>query len=148
MHWNPTHEVARQRAPFTGLLRLPPRTVLAAICVLVLAACDGVGDDDVAETVDATWSTDASEYRDEGERIAFVCPPDGEPDTVWGTDVYTTDSSVCTAAVHAGLITFDEGGDVVIEIRPGEDEYESSERNGVRSRGWEQWGVSFVFPAA
>jgi hypothetical protein len=66
-------------------------------------------------------------------------------DTVWGTDTYTDDSSVCTAAVHAGLITLASGGPVTFEMRPGLDSYEASTRNGIASRSWGVWSSSFVF---
>ncbi|MGZ8474813.1 MAG: LCCL domain-containing protein [Candidatus Limnocylindria bacterium] len=79
-----------------------------------------------------------------GQEVDYVCPPGGTPGSSWGTDVYTDDSSVCTAAVHAGAITVEEGGIVTIEIRPGQDAYEASERNGIASRAWGLWGGSFV----
>ena len=79
-----------------------------------------------------------------GQQFEFECPPGGEYDTIWGTDVYTDDSSVCTAAVHAGVITLEDPGTVTIEIRPGEDSYEESERNGVTSQPYPAWGGSFV----
>ena len=50
----------------------------------------------------------------------YVCPPEGQAYTVWGTEIYTDDSSVCTAAVHAGLINFENGGEVFIAVRGGE----------------------------
>jgi hypothetical protein len=58
--------------------------------------------------------------------------------------VYTDDSSVCTAAVHAGAITFEQGGTIRIEIAPGEEAYEPSDRNGVESLAYGPWGGSFV----
>ncbi len=75
----------------------------------------------------------------------FVCPANGDLGSVWGTDTYTDDSSVCTAAVHAGLITQAGGGIVVIEIRPGESSYAASSRNGVDSQSYGPWAHSFVF---
>jgi len=91
------------------------------------------------------WRANATPHRGmDGEQFEYECPAGGEPDTVWGTDVYTDDSSVCTAAVHVGLITLEEGGTVTIEIRPGEDSYESSERNGIESSPYPAWGGSFV----
>jgi len=93
------------------------------------------------------WSLNAVEHRaQEGEEFTYDCPPADESrlDTVWGTDVYTDDSSVCTAAVHAGAITIEDGGEVTIEIRPGEDEYEGSEQNGIESSPYGPWGGSFV----
>ena len=67
---------------------------------------------------------------------------------MWGTDTYTDDSSVCIAAVHAGLITEDEGGRVVIEIAPGEESYTGSEANGITSTDYGSWSGSFTFPRA
>ena len=91
------------------------------------------------------WRANATPHRGmDGQQFEYECPAGGEPDTVWGTDVYTDDSSVCTAAVHVGLITLEEGGTVTIEIRPGEDSYESSERNGIETSPYPAWGGSFV----
>lgn len=83
--------------------------------------------------------------REVGARFLFTCPTAGFNSFLWGTDTYTTGSSVCTAAVHAGLITFAAGGSVVIEIRPGQDSYVGSQRNGVTSSDQGAWDRSFVF---
>ena len=64
---------------------------------------------------------------------------------IWGTDTYTDDSSVCTAAVHSGAISLAAGGTVTIEIRPGLDAYRSSTRNGITSVPYGSWHGSFVF---
>jgi hypothetical protein len=90
------------------------------------------------------WTTDATAYEDQLEqRIRFDCPGGGTADSVWGTDTYTTDSSVCTAAVHAGKISFEDGGKVVIVIRPGETLYAGTERHGVTSSSWNSHKASF-----
>lgn len=107
---------------------------------------EGTGAPD-EEAPDVSWDLNAGQYRGEdGKRVAFLCPPDGEIGTVWGTDTYTDDSSVCTAAVHAGIINPVEGGRVVIEIAPGEEEYQGSEANGVESQDYGSWDGSFTFP--
>lgn len=109
---------------------------------------EGTGAPD-EEAPDVDWALDASRYRGEdGTRIAFLCPPDGEVGSVWGTETYTDDSSVCSAAVHAGVINPVEGGRVVIEIAPGEETYEGTEANGVTSQGYGSWDGSFTFPKA
>jgi ABC-type transport system substrate-binding protein len=90
------------------------------------------------------WDAEAGQHRgQDGEQFDYECPPNGEPRTVWGTDIYTDDSSVCTAAVHVGVITLEDGGDVTIEIRPGEDSYDGSERNGITTLDYPSWGGSF-----
>jgi hypothetical protein len=79
-------------------------------------------------------------------RHAFWCPPGGEPGGLSGTDIYTADSSPCTAAAHTGHITLEKGGSIVIEVRPGETtSYVGSERNGISSTGFAPMsGWSFV----
>ena len=96
--------------------------------------------------VSVYWNTNASGIvRNVGDTAVVDCPPNGTADTVWGTDVYTDDSSICNAAVHVGLISFRQGGRVTIQKRPGQDSYSGSRRNGVDSQVYGRWGGSFVF---
>lgn len=93
-----------------------------------------------------SWATDATAQRGQnGTRITRNCPANGTANAVWGTGAYTDDSSICTAAVHAGLISFTNGGVVTYEIRPGQDIYGASTRNGVTTRAYGYWHGSFVF---
>jgi len=64
--------------------------------------------------------------------------------SVWGTEVYTDDSRICRAAVHAGVIG-NRGGVVTLDMRRGRSSYDGSRRNGVRSRNYGRWQGSFVF---
>ncbi|HEX5754671.1 MAG TPA: LCCL domain-containing protein [Archangium sp.] len=66
---------------------------------------------------------------------------------VWGTDVYTDDSSLCRAALHAGAVS-PVGGLVVATIAPGQDNYSGSSRNGVGSFPFSNWYGSFSVAAA
>jgi hypothetical protein len=63
--------------------------------------------------------------------------------SLWGSDVYTADSSVSAAAVHAGILHDGERGMVKISILAGRDHYEGSDRNGVSSAAWAKWDQSF-----
>lgn len=93
-----------------------------------------------------SWPATAQSHADRiGERLTYQCPPDGVSWFIYGTDVYTSDSSVCTAAVHMGLITFAQGGVVTIEMRPGQDSYVGSNRNDVHSAQYGHWEASYVF---
>jgi hypothetical protein len=108
-----------------------------------------VASSEAAESAPATdpWSLNALEHRTEvGEEFTYDCPPADESrlDTIWGNGIYTDDSSVCTAAVHAGVITVEDGGEVTIEIAPGEESYEGTEQNGVESNPYGPWGGSFI----
>lgn len=105
--------------------------------------------DSRAQAGQGPWSETAASMRGkDGTTAEFDCPPEGTAGTVWGTNIYTDDSSVCTAAVQVGLITFDEGGTVTIEIAPGAKEYVGSNHNGVESRPYGTWDGSFTFPDA
>jgi hypothetical protein len=95
------------------------------------------------------WNANAGNFRAYvGEHFSYICPSGGAIGTVWGTDVYTDDSSVCTAAVHAGKIAPAKGGNVAIEIRPGQASYKGSTRNGVTSFDYGAWQGSFTVGAA
>ncbi len=67
---------------------------------------------------------------------------------VWGTDVYTDDSSVAAAAVHAGVLRAGETKSVAITILPGQSSYAASARNGVSSAAWGAWSGSYSFAGA
>jgi hypothetical protein len=62
---------------------------------------------------------------------------------VWGTDVYTDDSSLAAAAVHAGVLKAGQRGTVRVTILPGQGAYLGSVRHGVESGGWDAWDGSF-----
>ncbi|WP_161606841.1 LCCL domain-containing protein [Fortiea contorta] len=57
---------------------------------------------------------------------------------------YTDDSSICSAAVHAGLMTTKQGGVVTIRIKPGQPSYSGTKRYGVNSQNYGSWDGSFV----
>jgi LCCL domain len=113
------------------------------VIVAATAASPGVG------VGGSTWNATAAAFRNYvGAHFAYTCPPDGTAESIWGTDVYTDDSSVCTAAVHAGRITLGGGGSVTIEMRPGQSSYTPSARHGVTSLTYGAWYGSFVFLGA
>lgn len=62
---------------------------------------------------------------------------------VWGDDVYTDDSRLAAAAVHAGILQPGETGPVRVEILPGQDSYQGATRNGVTSGSYANWSGSF-----
>jgi predicted small lipoprotein YifL len=65
--------------------------------------------------------------------------------SVWGSDVYTDDSPIATAAVHAGLLEVGEGGTVTIRILPGLASYEGTTRNGITTLNYGSWDGSYEF---
>ncbi|MGV3621948.1 MAG: LCCL domain-containing protein [Archangium sp.] len=94
--------------------------------------------------VQFAWGDSAQSWLGpDGTRVTGTCPTGGDDEGIWGTDLYTDDSSICTAAVHVGVITFD-GGVVTFEIRPGELVYAGTTRNGVTSSSYGMWPRSFA----
>lgn len=68
--------------------------------------------------------------------------------SVWGSGLYTDDSNICRAAVHAGTISAG-GGTIWVFERPGQKSYPAETRNGVASSSWGEWTRSIAFrPAA
>lgn len=65
--------------------------------------------------------------------------------TIWGDGVYTSDSVLAVAAVHAGLLEPGESGVVSVEVIAGLPAYASAERNGVVSRSYGAWDVAYRF---
>src|SRR5437588_8798217 len=93
-----------------------------------------------------TWEAKATSLNGAvGQTFTLACSPGGAAHSVWGSDIYTADSSICTAAVHSGLITFQQGGAVTVELRPGRNIYGCSERNGVTTSPYGPYQHSYVF---
>lgn len=107
----------------------------------------GGGRPDDPRARDANWGTTARELRGQ-DNMAFLfrCPPRGNSGygAVWGTGIYTDDSSICTAAKFEGWIG-DAGGLVWIQILPGQQRYEASTRNGMTTSSYGRWNGSFRF---
>jgi len=62
---------------------------------------------------------------------------------VWGTDVYTDDSTIAAAAVHAGALQPGETGTVMLIVREGLSQYRGSQRFGVSSSDYGEWQRSY-----
>jgi hypothetical protein len=80
----------------------------------------------------------------------FTCSCSAEATTessVWGTDVYTDDSGLCRAALHAGVIT-PQGGSITVNRTAGRELYVGSTRNGVTSNDFPAFPVSVEFQGA
>lgn len=87
----------------------------------------------------------ATGYRGTGAVVTCYCPAAAtQGGSVWGTDIYTDDSSVCPAARHAGAIDA-RGGTVTFSMQQGLGGYEGAARNGVSSSTYGPWESSYAF---
>ncbi|MGH8436929.1 MAG: LCCL domain-containing protein [Pseudomonas sp.] len=91
-----------------------------------------------------SWDQTAERLAPNGREFTFICPAGGQTAPVKGTDLYSWDSSICTAAVHFGVIDLEKGGTVTIVTRPGAHAYTGSVRNGVTSTAGDHTILGFV----
>jgi hypothetical protein len=77
-----------------------------------------------------------------GRTYSVICSPCSEG-TIYGTGVYTADSSVCAAATHSGLAKTD---DVMIQVTIGgkKDSFKGTEANGLSSADWGAYDKTFT----
>jgi hypothetical protein len=83
------------------------------------------------------WTTNAAPYGARvGQRYEWLCPVGGSPadGTVWGTNPFRIDSTVCLAGVFTGDINLQSGGLLVIEIQPGMQGYNGATANGITTQ--------------
>ncbi|HYO87474.1 MAG TPA: LCCL domain-containing protein, partial [Candidatus Limnocylindrales bacterium] len=82
----------------------------------------------------------------EGEAMDVTCPAGCDTGRLWGTDIYTADSTVCWAAQHAGVIRIGGGSFTVTALGP-QQEFAGSTQNGVTSASWASYDASFEVAA-
>ena len=63
--------------------------------------------------------------------------------SIWGSDTYTDDSDLGTAAVHAGLLKPGQTGVVQVTLLPGMAGYLASRRHGVSTNSYAAWTGSY-----
>jgi len=78
-----------------------------------------------------------------GQTLTCSCAVDAASGPVWGSGPYTADSSICDAAIHAGVIG-PSGGVISVLPLAGLADYRGSTRNGVTTMSWAAYGASFV----
>jgi hypothetical protein len=110
-------------------------------------ATDEAGEDD------GPWQLTGDAVLKTAESAALDCAAPAPSDLaalgvdVWGDGPYSSDSLVCVAAVHAGIITADDGGEVLVTLLPGQDAYASSTANGITTTEYGAWGSSMELAA-
>ncbi len=119
------------------------RLITAGLSAAIALACGGAPGKVIG------WSDNLSGVEPSatiGEVYDFSCPGGGQTGaTVWGTDVYTDDSAICPAAVHAGRLDTYGGGTAHVEVLSGQQGYTGSTRHGVTSLDFGAWPGSFQF---
>jgi hypothetical protein len=78
-----------------------------------------------------------------GASLRVSCPSGCSGGSIWGTDVYTADSHVCRAAIHAGLIAEATGGELTVTLGGPMTAFTGSTRNGVTTAGYGAYEKTF-----
>lgn len=103
------------------------------------------------ELIEAGCSFRAEQIEGEpGSTSLVACPVGCDVDSavLYGSDVYTSHSYLCVAAIHAGLISAQQGGSVGVIIEHGRPAYRGSTRNKVTSYDYGKFSGSFrLIPA-
>src|SRR5262245_5015975 len=139
--------------------RLCDHTRMTKLCVLFAAGCVATasggagsgpppsepgpppGPAPSATAIEAGCTFTANDLKgDPGATFAVSCPANCEATGgIWGTDIYTRDSAVCRAGIHAGAIAA-AGGVVNVRLEPGRPAYRGSARHGIQSGDYANFG--------
>lgn len=90
-----------------------------------------------------TCPADATGFAD-GARLSCICPSGATGGSVYGSTRYTADSSICTAAVHAGKVPA-SGGVVEIVVGGACPAFPGTAANGITTVSWSSYDKSFGF---
>jgi len=70
-----------------------------------------------------------------------------EPDDIWGSQIYSEDSSICKSAYHSGVLPAN-GGQVIVKIEKSLYSYQQESRNGLTSKSKRSMGSGQAFSFA
>lgn len=122
--------------------------MIMSVCLIAMQAhAEETTVVETADEVQACTSKYSSFPGSSSGEISCLCPVDAHASgSVWGDKIYTTDSSICKAAVHAGVIPKGKGGMVKAKPAPGCKLYSGAAANGVTTSDWGEFKTSFYFP--
>lgn len=86
---------------------------------------------------------DLTPYRERTGAVLRFSVTGSDWGSVWGTGVYTDDSTLAMVCVHAGLLRIGETGLIEVTLLPGLEEYEGSTQNGITSQSYGSWQWSY-----
>ncbi|HQG98057.1 MAG TPA: LCCL domain-containing protein, partial [Thermotogota bacterium] len=82
-------------------------------------------------------------YRERTDAVLRFSVTGSDWGSVWGSGVYTDDSTLAMVCVHAGLLRIGETGLIEVTLLPGLEEYEGSTQNGITSQSYGSWQWSY-----
>ncbi|XP_023264465.1 macrophage mannose receptor 1-like [Seriola lalandi dorsalis] len=138
-----------RNTPETQLLGTPVSAQYVRILPLEFSGQAGLRFDILGCTPDyAITCANKPNFNFANDRMTVHCPAGcaNANYKVYGTSVYRGDSNICAAAIHAGVILNDIGGDCTLLKAPGQGFYAGSSRHGITSRQFNgNYAVSYAF---
>nr|XP_040053507.1 macrophage mannose receptor 1 [Gasterosteus aculeatus aculeatus] len=135
--------------PVTQLLGTPVSTQHVRILPLGFSGQAGLRFDVLGCTPDyAITCANKPNFNFANDKMTVHCPARcaNAYHRVYGTSVYRGDSNICAAAIHAGVILNEGGGDCTLLKVEGQDFYPGSTRNGITSLQYDgNYAVSYTF---
>jgi len=112
--------------------------VAGAVPAPLPAAADG------RPTIEAGCSFDGRQLKgNDGDSFQVSCPAGCDKgQTTWGTGVYSANSPICRAGIHAGAIPA-TGGTLTVKLEAGRPAYRGSEQHGIKSSDFNQYDRSY-----
>jgi len=116
-------------------------TLILPFVVISLSGCKK----DVGPVLEIPCSQNVESMRyGAGATFLANCPEGCDSvKNIWGDGLYTQDSPICTASIHAGVIG-KSGGRVRVTVQPGQDSYKGITKNGITSDPFGRFGGSYT----
>jgi hypothetical protein len=121
-----------------GLILLPPVSRAQSTDANSQPAAMAVAATNAAAALDLGDCPDNADDLGQGKTFTCSCPALADPAPVYGTDVYTPDSGLCTAAVHAGALQQGAASSVIFQVVASPPVFKGTTRNGIKSGVWPQ----------
>ncbi|KAK1883605.1 Macrophage mannose receptor 1 [Dissostichus eleginoides] len=138
-----------KNSPVTQLLGTPVTTQYIRVLLLEFNGQAGLRFDVLGCTPDyAVSCASKPNFNFANDKRTVSCPArcSNTYHRVYGTSVYRGDSNICAAAIHAGVVLNENGGDCTLLKAPGQNFYAGSTRNGITSLQYDgTYAVSYTF---
>jgi hypothetical protein len=82
-------------------------------------------------------------YKSQVGNVLFFRVTGATGGEVYGSEIYSSDSDLATAAVHAGVLKFGDTQVVMVKILPAKSSFQGSDRFGITSKDWGMWPGSY-----
>jgi hypothetical protein len=86
---------------------------------------------------------DLTAFREQTGNVLAFFVTGSDSGSIWGTEVYTDDSTLALVCVHTGLLEIGETGIIEVTLLPGLEQYEGSTQNGITSQSYGSWQWSY-----